>query len=320
MNITEKIKRGGRQRVTIAVVVLAVLSLVLGTVYLFYAMTHESTDDAFITGHIVSVSARVSGHIDKVYINDNQWVREGDVLVELDPRDYQVNLDMTRASLASAQATVEQDRAKADKSSVEAKRAEKDYNRYKQIFDSNGGITQQQVDNAAAAAQSAQAQFEADKKQVAFSQAKIVQTQTSVTDAELKLSYTKIHAPQSGRITNKSVEPGEYITTGQPLLTLVPQDVWVVANFKETQLKYMKPGLQVTIKIDAYPQRAFKGHIDSIQSGTGAVFSLLPPENATGNYIKVVQRVPVKIVFDEDPNDTKMLSPGMSVVPVVKVK
>jgi membrane fusion protein (multidrug efflux system) len=283
-------------------------------------MSRESTDDAFVTGHVVSISARISGHVDKVYINDNQWVRQGEVLAEIDPRDFKVSVDLARAALASAEATVEQDRAKAEKSSVEAKRAEKDYNRYKQIFDANGGITQQQVDNAQAGAQSAQAQLEADKKQVAVSGAKAVQAQAGVADAELKLSYTKIHAPESGRVTNKAVEPGEYITVGQPLMTIVPQEVWVVANFKETQFRYMKPGQPVKIRVDAYPQRTFKGHVDSIQAGTGAIFSLLPPENATGNYVKVVQRVPVKIVFDEDPNDTKMLSPGMSVVPVVKVK
>jgi membrane fusion protein (multidrug efflux system) len=318
MNVIGKKIRGGRQRVTVGVIVLAISAMILGTGYLLFAPSHESTDDAFITAHVVSVSARVSGHVEKVLVNDNQRVQQGDVLVEIDPRDFQVALDMVRATLAAAEAAIKQDVSKVDKASVEAKRSEKDYNRYQQLFDANAGVTQQQVDNASAAGDSALAQLEADKKQVAVSQARAAQARAGVDDAELKLSYTKVSAPQSGRVTNKSVEPGEFITIGQPLLTIVPQEVWVVANFKETQLKYMKPGQPVKIKVDTYPGKSFKGHVDSIQAGTGAVFSLLPPENATGNYIKVVQRVPVKIVFDDDPND--ILSPGMSVVPVVKVR
>ena len=203
---------------------------------------------------------------------------------------------------------------------VEAKRSEKDHKRYQQLLEAKAGITQQQVDNAAAAAESALAQLEATNKQVAVAEARVSQARASLEQAQLKLSYTKVLAPQGGRITKKSVEQGEHIATGQPLLAIVPPEIWVVANFKETQLKNMKPGQPVKIKADAYPQRLFKGHIDSIQSGTGAVFSLLPPENATGNYIKVVQRVPVKIVFDENTDDIKMLSPGMSVIPAVKVK
>jgi membrane fusion protein (multidrug efflux system) len=255
-----------------------------------------------------------------VDVNDNQYVEAGDLLVTLDPRDFQVSADLAHSTLSSARATVEQDRARAEKSFVEAKRAEKDYQRYKQLFDSNGGITQQQLDNASAMAQSGFAQHNADNNQISVSKARAAQAGASVEQAELNLSYTKICAPQAGLVTKKAVEPGEYIMVGQPLLNIVQREVWVVANFKETQLKYMKPGQPVKIKIDAYPQKVFKAHIDSIQKGTGSVFSLLPPENATGNYIKVVQRVPVKIVFDEDPNVTAILSPGMSVIPEVKVK
>jgi len=320
MNAEGKTMRSGRLMVTIGAIVLVVLGLVLGVVYLPRIMSEESTDDAFVMGHIVSVSARVDGHVEKVYVKDNQWVEQGDLLAELDRQDFQVSLDLASASLSAAQASAEQARAQVGIASVEATRAEKDYNRYRQLFDANGGVTRQQVDNAAAAAQSAGAQLEAANKQVVAAQAKASEAKSVVDKAQLNLSYTKITAPQSGRITNKAIEAGEYIRVGQPLMTIVPQDVWVVANFKETQLKHMKPGQPVRIKVDAYPQKIFKGHIDSIQSGTGAVFSLLPPENATGNYIKVVQRVPVKIVFDEDPNDTKRLSPGMSVVPAVKVK
>jgi membrane fusion protein (multidrug efflux system) len=320
MNIAENLKRGGWQRVTIGVIVLAVLALVWGLFYLVHAMSHESTDDAFIQGHIVSVSSRVNGHVIAVDVNDNESVEQDEPLVELDPRDFQVSVDLARAALSSARATVQQDRAKAEKSLVEANRAEKDYQRYKQLYDSNGGITQQQLDNALAVAQSGFAQHNADHNQISVSQAKAAQAKAAVEQAELNLTYTKIRAPQAGLITKKAVEPGEYITVGQPLLNIVTPEVWVVANFKETQLKYMEPGQPVKIKIDAFSRKVFKAHIESIQKGTGSIFSLLPPENATGNYVKVVQRVPVKIVFDEDPNVTAMLSPGMSVVPEVKVK
>ena len=315
-----KSKFKGRQTAIIAAAVSAALVLILGLVYAIRAMSRESTDDAFITGHVISVSARVSGYVDKVLANDNQSVQQGDILVELDPRDFQIALDMARAKLLTAQADETQSRAQADMASVEAGRTEKDYNRYKQLFDANAGVTQQQLDNASAAATSAKALFGSANSKVSSQQAKVAQEKANVEQAELNLSYTKIIAPQAGRVTKKSVEQGEHVSTGQPLLMIVQPEIWVVANFKETQLKHMKPGQQVSIKVDAFSGRKFKGHIDSIQSGTGSVFSLLPPENATGNYIKVVQRVPVKIVLDEDPNDVNMLSPGMSVIPVVKVK
>jgi membrane fusion protein (multidrug efflux system) len=227
---------------------------------------------------------------------------------------------MARAKLSTAQADETQSRAQADMASVEAGRTEKDYNRYKQLYDANAGVTQQQLDNASAATKSAQAQFGSANSQIVAQQARVAQEKANVEQAELNLSYTKIITPQAGLVTKKSVEQGEHISTGQPLLAIVPPEIWVVANFKETQLKHMKPGQQVIIKVDAYSGKTFRGHIDSIQAGTGSVFSLLPPENATGNYIKVVQRVPVKIIFDEDPNNLKSLSPGMSIIPVVKVK
>jgi membrane fusion protein (multidrug efflux system) len=142
----------------------------------------------------------------------------------------------------------------------------------------------------------------------------------AVRQAQLELSYTKIVAPEAGRITQRSVEPGRYVQVGQPLLSIVPDRLWVVANFKETQLHAMRPGQAVAITVDAYPTRTFRGHVDSIQAGAGAAFSLLPPENATGNYVKVVQRVPVKIVFDDPPDPHDVLGPGMSVVPTVTVR
>jgi membrane fusion protein (multidrug efflux system) len=301
------------------VALVAVVVLFLGFRYLRFAFSYESTDDAFVTGHIVSVSSRVDGHVTKVHINDNKWVNGGDLLVELDPRDFQARLDTELAAVAAAEAAVEESRAQINVAAADANRVQKDVERYRSLI-SSGGITQQQLDRTVAESQAASARLVAANRQVAVANARVAEARATAEQGKLNLSYTKIYAPQSGRVVNKSVEEGEYVKIGQALMAIVPQDVWVVANFKETQLKYMQPGQEVKIKIDAYPQKVFKGHVDSIQAGTGAVFSLLPPENATGNYIKVVQRVPVKIVFDEDPNETKMLSPGMSVIPVVKVK
>jgi len=171
------------------------------------------------------------------------------------------------------------------------------------------------------------AQANTGQQQVAVSQAQaqtagasMEQLQAALDEAELELSYTKIYAPDSGRVANKSVEEGALVQAGQPLLAVVPGDVWVTANFKESQIGRMQPGQPVEISVDAYPDKTFKGHVDSIQPGTGARFSLLPPENATGNYVKVVQRVPVKIVFDEPPDPKHMLAPGMSVEPEVKIR
>jgi membrane fusion protein, multidrug efflux system len=306
MSIIKNAIRGGWERITSIGIVAGIAVLICVGIYIVRAMSRESTDDAFITGHVISVSARVDGHVDTVYISDNQWVNEGDALLTLDPNDYKIKVELAQAAAAQA-------KAQADMAAAEADRTQKDFKRYKQLFDSNAGITQQQLDNASAAAKAAAAQLDS-------ANGRIAEAKASLEQAKLNLSYTDVRAPQSGTITKKSIEAGEYIRTGQPLLAIVPQEIWVVANFKETQLKHMKPGQPVTIKVDAYSGKTLKGHVDSIQAGTGSVFSLLPPENATGNYIKVVQRVPVKIVFDEDANNMKTLSPGMSVIPVVIVK
>lgn len=265
MDITKMAR--GRLKVKVIIIVLAI-PLVLGLSYLRYAMSHESTDDAFVTGHIVAVSPKVDGHIEKVYVNDNQWVEEGDLLAGIDTNDFQVSLNLAIAGLSAAQAATEQARAQVIAAEVEAKRTGKDRERYQQLFDAKAGITQQQLDNATAAANSATAQLEMANKQVAVAEAKISEAKAVVDKAQLNLSYTKITAPQSGRITNKAIEAGEYVRTGQPLMMVVPQEVWVVANFKETQLKYMRQGQPVKIKVDAYPQKSFKGHVDSIQAGT----------------------------------------------------
>jgi membrane fusion protein (multidrug efflux system) len=224
-----------------------------------HSLYYESTDDAFTEGHVVTIGTKLSNTVQDVLIDDNYEVKKGQLLVQIDPRDYQVQLDSAQASCNKAKA---------------------DFDTTRSAYD----VAKSQLDQA-----------------------------------KLNLEYTRITAPVDGRITRKAVEPGDYIQTGQTLFSIVPHNIWVIANFKETQLTHMLPGQPATIRIDAFPGKVFKGHVDSMQSGTGARFSLLPAENATGNYVKVVQRVPVKIVFDEAPEVQAAFAPGLSVVPEVDI-
>ncbi|MDE2141294.1 MAG: HlyD family secretion protein [Elusimicrobia bacterium] len=250
----------------------------------------ESTDDAFIEGHVVTISPRVAGHVVRVLIDDNQMVKKGDILAEIDPRDYATKADQARADVEGAQAAV--------------RKTQDDVRRYRDL-NARNEASGQTLDHARADAQAATAALNA--------------AHARLRQAELDLSYTKIEAPQAGRVTRKSVEEGAYVAVGQSLLTLVPSEVWVVANFKETQLKRMHPGQRAEIRVDAYDGK-LGGRVDSLQSGTGARFSVLPAENATGNYVKVVQRVPVKIVLDRTADSARLLAPGMSVEAEVEVK
>jgi membrane fusion protein, multidrug efflux system len=255
---------------------------------LWYIFSHESTDDAFIEGDVIIISPKVSGHIDKVYINDNQKVVAQQPLCDIDIRDYQVLFNLATAELGAAQ--------------VEEQQAGQDVGRYQKLL-AGRDISQQQYDKALLRWNTAKAQVQA--------------AQARLQQARLKLSYTNIVAPTSGVVTQKAVEPGMFVEVGQALLAIVPPQRWVIANFKETQMTHIHPGLKVSISVDAYPGVVFHGHVDSIQQGTGARFSLLPAENATGNFIKVVQRVPVKIVFDDPLDPQKPLELGMSVVPTI---
>jgi membrane fusion protein (multidrug efflux system) len=314
--------------------------------YLRFIDPYESTDDAFIEGHVTMVSPRVSGPVIRLLAQDNQEVKEGDLLLEVDPRDYKTKLAQTRADLATARSQLEQakaqlavDEAKAAQqlaavtsAEAEARRAEADLQRYQSVESravsrTRLDLERTQAESAAASLEVAREQAKAAAAQVGLSRANIEtaaagvqQAEAKMEQAQLDVSYTKVAAPVNGRVTRRSVEEGAYVQTGESLLALVPTNVWVVANFKETQLKNMRPGQPVRIRVDAYSRRDFKGKVDSLQAGSGAQFSLLPPENAVGNYVKVVQRVPVKIAFDE-PLDPRMdIAPGMSVEPKVKVK
>ncbi|MGC8884050.1 MAG: HlyD family secretion protein [Bryobacteraceae bacterium] len=407
-----------------AIVLLAVIGAAAGLGYYYQRKGYETTDDAFIDGGIVQISSRVPGQVLRVHVNDNQHVNRGDLLVELDPRDYetavanakaaleaavarragakagleltsavtdaalvqaaaglraaQAQVDVLRAALrqaeaavAAAEAGLQQAEARRAAAEAEARRAAADAERYRALYRKDE-ISKQALDRAetearataanldaavrgieAARAQLAQARAARGSAEASLRQAETLVRQAegrlkeaesrpaqirvreadaenaaaeleraraALQLAELNLSYTKIFAPEAGHITKKSAEPGNIVGAGQALMALVSDRLWVIANFKETQLRRMRPGQRATIRIDAYPQRRFRGHVDSIMSGAGARFSLLPPENATGNYVKVVQRVPVKIVFDEPLPAELKIGPGMSVVPEVRVR
>ena len=323
-----------------------VASLAMGNYYLKSIAPFESTDDAFIEAHVTPVAPQVSGRVAELFVQDNQMVAAGETLLAIDPSDYQTKLDQERAALAAAesrleqahgqfavdQAKVEQEKATVSAAQAEAKQAASDNLRYQAV--GNSGVSESRLDLAKTQARTAEAQVDSarnrelaaeaqsalDKTRIQTATAEVENSKAAVRQAELNLSYTRVKATEAGYITHRSVESGSYVQTGQSLLAVVPRQVWVVANFKETQLANMRPGQPVEIKVDAYPHLRLKGHVDSIQSGTGPRFSLLPPENASGNYVKVVQRVPVKIVLDGTGADNQVLGPGMSVVPEVRVK
>lgn len=334
--------------------------LFFGIRYLANVFTHESTDDAFIAGHIISLAPRVAGQVAAVHVLDNQLVRSNELLVELDPADLTASsaqkeasaaaqsanyqtvlaaLELMQAKLATAQASARESQASAEAVESTAKKTQADFLRAEDLrkqntisaqeFDSAQAATQQTEANLNSAKQKAnadtsrvaeaEAQLNATKSAVAMALAQSHSAQKDADAAALNLSYTKIFAPCDGRVTRKAVEAGDYLQAGQQILSLVPPEVWVVANFKESQLAQMSPGQPATVEIDALGGKEFRAHVDSVQAGSGAAFSLLPPENASGNFVKVVQRVPVKIIFDEPLPAEKVIGPGLSVAPSVQV-
>jgi membrane fusion protein (multidrug efflux system) len=365
--------------------IIAIVALVLIAAGIFvwhYYSVRESTDDAQIDGHIDPISARVSGTVLKVYYDDNQQVKAGDLLVELDPKDYEVALARAKADLANAEANaaaarvgvplttttsssqlaaadaavnaanreIESARARVQEAQANYTKAADDLKRMEQLVQKDE-VSRQQYDASVAAAnaskatlaaadaavataegRAAQARAQADSAHTVPEQIKVTRAKSeaaaaeverdkaALAQAELNLQYTKVTAPVDGILSKRSVEPGQVVQAGQPLFAIVNlDDIWVTANFKETQLKNMRVGQQVQIGVDAFG-KDYKGTLESIGGATGARFSLLPPENATGNYVKVVQRIPVRIRINkgQDPNHT--LRPGMSVVPTVFVK
>ncbi len=339
---------------------LLAVALFFGLRQLVESLTHESTDDAFLDANVVSIAPRVAGQVKRVLVKNNARVEAGTLLLEIDPRDLQVQLDQKQAALksaeanvdlllasiellktqvATAEATAKQSGAEAKASQATAERAAADLKRAEELIRSHVVSTQEYdsdkatADAAAAnlkAAQEkeasdrskiaqAQAQLEAGRKAYERAQSQKLQAETEVRAAELNLSYTHVTAPEPGYVTRKAVEPGDYVQVGQRLMALVPLELYVTANFKETQLVHIRTNQPARISIDSISGREFAGHVESMMAGSGARFSLLPPENAVGNYVKVVQRVPVKIVFDEPLRSDHVLGPGMSVVPLVRV-
>jgi membrane fusion protein (multidrug efflux system) len=311
---------GRRRRLILLVgIIILLAALTLGGYYYWLSRFYESTNDAYVEGHPVTISARVAGNIVEVSVQDNQHVPQGALLAQIDPCDYQLRVAAARAAVQVKEAEVE--KASADVAATKAlwTKQEQDLQRNEALA-KQGVITTQTLEHSRAAAAEAQANLNADERQLASVRAQVAQLQIAVDQARLQLSYTRIQTPQAGYVTQKSVEVGDYVNVGQPLLVIVPDVVYVSANFKETQLTHVHPGQLATIRVDAYPGVVFRGHVDSIQAGTGAAFSLFPPENATGNFVKVVQRVPVKIVFDEPPGPAHRLALGMSVEAKVQVK
>src|SRR5499426_248132 len=332
-------------------VVLAIGAMLLaaavggGDLYLDYAEHFQSTDDAFIAARQSALAPKVSGYITAVPVTDNDHVAAGDVIARIDDRDYRIALDQAEAQVAAAQASIEnidaqlqvqQAQIAANDAQVEQAQAalvfaQQQNARYQELAQKGSGTIQnaqqyssqlRQQQAALASAQAtlklAQRQVEALKAQRNSAVASLAQAKAQRDQAQLNLSYTTVTAAQPGRVVNLTAAVGQFAQAGTNLTMFVPDQIWVTANFKEIQLDRMRPGEPVTLGIDAYPQRTIRGHIDSVQPGSGTAFSLLPAQNATGNYVKIVQRVPVKIVMDDPPTDVA-LGPGMSVVPTVRV-
>jgi membrane fusion protein, multidrug efflux system len=320
-----------RRSLSLALAAGSIVLLLALVLWWLQARQYQSTDDAFIDTRTVQISAQVSAAIVEVPVTDNQEVEAGADLVRLDNRDYVAQRDQAQANVENMQAQIDTQQAKIDQAYKQVAQADaaltfaqQEADRYQQLANKGTGTVEQAQQYSSnllqskAAFAAARANATAIAKQESVLQAQLAQARASLEQAAANLSRTVITAPVAGQVTKLAAAKGMYAAVGQTLMMFVPRDVWVTANFKETQLDLMRPGQPVTISIDAYPDHTFQGRVDSIQSGSGTAFSLLPAENATGNYVKIVQRVPVKIVFDKPPD--VLLGPGMSVVPTVKVR
>src|SRR4030043_2360652 len=361
----EKKEKPNNRRKKIAAFIIFPALIVIGAVVLFfykeYKATHISTDSAFFGGRVHVIASKIPGTVKVLHVKDNQFVKKDDLLLEIDPIDYEVKVkeaqagleteraklselrdkvDTTKKQLTGMLASLEEARANLELQEANLRQAEVDFKRIELLFKKEV-IARDSYDKAKTSYDVAVAQVKAPKermKQLEASletqKAVIKQTETSLIpplaqiqqkDAilkgvELSKSYTKIYSPSDGYIAKKSVEIGNQIQPGQPLMAVVPlDDIWITANYKETQLERVKPGQKVKIIVDTYPGKVFYGKVESVQAGTGAVFSLFPPENATGNYVKIVQRIPVKIILDQSTDPSHNLRIGMSVVPTILV-
>lgn len=360
-----EVQPGGVSRHRVAAVLIfaaiALVGIIVAALYLQYRKTRIATDDAYIEGRVHVVAARIPGTVTRVHVSDNQLVRKGDLLLEIDAADLEARMTeaesglnteksrlaeaATRVEAARVQLTelehrVQTARAQLELQNVNLRQAGLDIKRAENLI-KKGAISQERYERTRTGHDSAVAQVKAAEDQVKQAESAI-QVQNAVIrqavsaqrsqastikkgEAQLRasvlnVSYTKIFAPSDGHITKKSVQAGNQLQPGQPLMAVVPlDDIWIVANYKETQLEKVRPGQKVSIKVDSYPGKIFEGNVESIMAGTGSAFSLFPPENATGNFVKVVQRIPVKIVLDRNADAEHILRVGMSVEPTILV-
>lgn len=345
-------KRPGKKPLIILAVVVVIM-LIVGFWFWFTTRNIETTDDAFTEGDAVTIAAKASGYVVKLLVKDNQRVKKGDLLVEIDPSDNRAQREQANAQLGLAVAQLHQaqaqlalskvqypaqrDQALADQAKAEANllNAQADYRRQRGV--DPRATSQRNIDSASAQLRSAQAQLQSAKAQVEVAsqvalqirqqetnvearQQQVEQAKAQLSTADLNLSYTQVRAPYDGFVTKRNVQLGTLVQAGSSLFSLVSPEIWVTANFKESQLQHMNPGDKVEISVDAWPDMKLEGHVDSIQMGSGSRFSTFPSENATGNYVKIVQRVPVKIVIDKGLDPNHPLPLGLSVEPKVTVE
>ncbi len=351
-----------KKRIIIVLTVIILSGALTLYFYLSYRATHIKTDNAYVEGHVHIISPRVSGTVKAIYVIDNQRVKKGDLLLEIDPVDYEVQvrkaryavdtererlreidegIESRRIQLREASQRVESARAVLSLKEANLKQAEIDLKRARSLYE-KGAISRERLERVETAYNialeevnlarhellSREENLELQKtllRQMEASRrvqlSNLRQKESLLEEAKINQSYTKIYSPSDGYITRRSVEVGNHVRQGQPLMAVVDlQDVWIVANYKETQLEKVRPGQRVKIKVDAYPEKRFWGRVDSIMSGTGAVFSLFPPENATGHWVKVVQRVPVKIVLEKGEDTEHILRVGMSAVTTIIIE
>jgi len=319
--------KAGRKRMILLVVGLGLAFMLFTGIRRFvFNLSHVSTDDAQVDGHVVPILPKVGGFVAEVRVEDNTPVTAGDVLVVLDDRDYRARLQQTEADLAVALASVSsparvgQAEAAVNQAEANAQKAHSDLDRIRPLA-AQGIVAPQQLDAAEAAARAADATLASAEAALAGADARVAAARATRDQAALQLSYTRVTAPLSGVVSKKNVEVGQLVQAGEPLMSVVPMnDIWVTANLKETEVADVKAGDPVDVTVDAYHGKHFACTVQSISPATGARFSLLPPDNATGNFTKVVQRVPVRIACAQSADPTFLLRPGMSVVATIKTK
>lgn len=346
-------KKKGSKLPLIILAIVVVLGAIAAVIWWFLHRNQVNTDDAYTDGRVVMMASQVNGYVTVLAVNDNQFVHKGDLLVQIDPRPFEAERDQARGDLAAAQAQLANGKISLEKAKITFpaqlaqaegqltqaqgtfSNSQTDYKRQHAV--ERGATTQQNVDQSTATLKTAQGQVQIAQAQVdiaklipqnieqAAAQVKqlegqVLQAQAKLATAEVNLGFTHLTAPQDGRVTRRNVEQGNYLQSGMQIMALVTPDVWVTANFKETELARMRRGQEVDVEVDAYPDLKLKGHVDSIQLGSGSKFSAFPAENATGNFVKIVQRVPVKIVIDSGLNKDEPLPLGISVVPTVLFK